>query len=61
LLQTLLLALGFMLILEGLLPLFAPGNWRKIFQQILLLEDGQIRFMGVFMVLLGLSLVWVLA
>ena len=54
------MALGFMLILEGLLPLFAPSNWRKIFQQILLLEDGQIRFMGVFMVLLGLSLVWLL-
>ena len=53
-----LLALGLMLVLEGLMPLLAPTRWRRLFEQLLQLQDGQIRFFGVFMVLLGLVVVW---
>ena len=53
-----LLALGLMLVLEGLLPMVAPARWRRLFEQMLQLQDGQIRFFGVFMVLAGLALVW---
>ncbi len=53
-----LLALGLMLVLEGLLPMVAPTRWRRLFEQMLQLQDGQIRFFGVFMVLAGLALVW---
>jgi len=53
-----LLALGLMLVLEGLLPMVAPSRWRHLFAQMLQLHDGQIRFFGVFMVLAGLALVW---
>ncbi|WP_374355932.1 DUF2065 domain-containing protein [Limnohabitans sp.] len=53
-----LLALGLMLVLEGLLPTVAPSRWRHLFTQMLQLHDGQIRFFGVFMVLAGLALVW---
>ncbi len=53
-----LLALGLMLVLEGLLPMLAPTRWRRLFEQMLQLQDGQIRFFGVFMVLAGLALVW---
>ena len=53
-----LLALGLMLVLEGLLPMVAPTRWRRLFEQMLQLQDGQIRFFGVFMVLAGLVLVW---
>lgn len=53
-----LLAIGLMLVLEGLLPMVAPGRWRRLFMQLLQLQDGQIRFFGLFMVLLGLVLVW---
>ena len=53
-----LLALGLMLVLEGLLPMVAPTRWRRLFEQMLQLQDGQIRFFGVFMVLIGLALVW---
>jgi uncharacterized protein YjeT (DUF2065 family) len=58
LLDTLLLALGLMLILEGLMPMVSPLRWRRLFEQLLQLEDGQIRFFGLFMVLLGLCTVW---
>ena len=47
-----------MLVLEGLLPMVAPTRWRRLFEQMLQLQDGQIRFCGVFMVLAGLALVW---
>ena len=53
-----LLALGLMLVLEGLMPMLAPTRWRRLFEQLLQLQDGQIRFFGVFMVLIGLALVW---
>ena len=53
-----LLALGLMLVLEGLMPMLVPTRWRRLFEQLLQLQDGQIRFFGVFMVLIGLALVW---
>jgi len=53
-----LLALGLMLVFEGLMPMLSPGRWRRLFEQLLQLQDGQIRFFGVFMVLIGLALVW---
>ncbi|MEY4733054.1 MAG: hypothetical protein RLZZ464_1120 [Pseudomonadota bacterium] len=56
--QTLLLALGLMLILEGLMPMLSPLRWRSLFEQLLKLQDGQIRFFGLLMVIAGLILLW---
>ncbi len=56
--QTLLLALGLMLILEGLMPMISPLRWRRLFEQLLQLQDGQIRFFGLIMVMAGLMLLW---
>ncbi len=53
-----LLAIGLMLVLEGLMPMVAPTRWRRLFEQLLQLQDGQIRFFGVFLVLLGLAFLW---
>jgi uncharacterized protein YjeT (DUF2065 family) len=53
-----LLALGLMLIFEGLMPMVTPLRWRRLFEQLLQMQDGQIRFFGLFMVLAGLILVW---
>jgi len=50
-----------MLVFEGLMPMLAPARWRRLFEQLLRLQDGQIRFFGVFMVLAGLVLVWLMA
>ena len=44
------------LIFEGLLPLISPPKWREMFNQLLQLEDGQIRFFGLAIVLFGLFL-----
>jgi uncharacterized protein YjeT (DUF2065 family) len=61
LLDTLLMALGLMLILEGLLPMISPSRWRSLFEQMLQLQEGQIRFFGMFMVVFGLVVIWLLA
>ncbi|MCX7185883.1 MAG: hypothetical protein RL063_113 [Pseudomonadota bacterium] len=54
---TLLTALGLLLVLEGLMPLLLPQAWRDTFRRIMALKDGQLRFMGLMSVLLGLVLI----
>lgn len=58
--EMLLGALALMLIFEGLLPLLSPGAWRRMFERVLQLGDGQIRFFGLISLLVGvlLLLVW---
>ena len=52
-----LLALGLVLLLEGLTPLLLPGGWRNAVQQMAALRDGQLRFVGLMLVLAGLLFV----
>ena len=59
-LETLALAFGLMLVLEGLLPLLAPAAWRQMFQRVTELNDGQIRFFGLLAVIGGALLFWIL-
>ena len=56
-LDTLLIALGLMLVLEGLLPFLAPRIWREAFRRITELADGQLRFMGLTSMLVGLVII----
>ena len=55
--STLLFALGVVLIIEGLLPLISPAGWRETMRRIAEFRDGQIRFIGLGSVVLGLLLV----
>ena len=54
---TLLMALGLMLVLEGLLPFLSPATWRDMFPRILAFTDGQLRFAGLVSLLVGVALV----
>ncbi|HCZ15496.1 MAG TPA: DUF2065 domain-containing protein [Accumulibacter sp.] len=54
--DNLLLALALMLVLEGLMPFVAPSAWRETFRRLILLSDGQIRFVGLTAMLIGLVL-----
>jgi uncharacterized protein YjeT (DUF2065 family) len=53
---TFLLAFALMLILEGVLPFLAPKVWRDTFRRITQLSDGQIRFVGLSSMIVGLLL-----
>jgi uncharacterized protein YjeT (DUF2065 family) len=52
------MALALVLVIEGLLPLISPGAWRRVFLQILQLQDGQIRFFGLISIVVGLVMLW---
>jgi uncharacterized protein YjeT (DUF2065 family) len=52
--KELLAALALVLVIEGLLPLTSPARWREVFSRILAMSDGQIRFIGLASILLGL-------
>jgi hypothetical protein len=47
-------AIALVLIIEGLLPFLSPKAWRQTFLQLLQLNDGQIRFIGLGCIVGGL-------
>ncbi|MDD2832993.1 MAG: DUF2065 domain-containing protein [Methylotenera sp.] len=55
--HTLLIALGLMLVLEGILPLLMPQVWRDTFKRMVELKDGQLRFVGLTSIIGGLLLI----
>jgi len=57
---TFLMALALMLIFEGVLPFIAPTLWRDTFRKITQMTDGQIRFIGLSSMIVGLLILfWV--
>ncbi|MFV0371847.1 MAG: DUF2065 domain-containing protein [Azonexus sp.] len=57
--SSLLLAFALMLILEGAMPFIAPAAWRETFRRLTQMSDGQIRFIGLSSMLIGLILMMV--
>ena len=53
---TLLLAFALMLIIEGLLPFLLPALWRDTFRKLTEMTEGQIRFIGLSLMITGLLL-----
>lgn len=51
-------ALGLVLVFEGLFPFLSPQGWRRLFSQILQLSDAQVRQCGLVCLVLGLLLIW---
>ncbi len=57
--NELLSALALVLVIEGLMPLIAPARWREVFSRVLSMSDGQLRFVGLASILMGLlGLLW---
>jgi len=52
--STLAVALGLMLLLEGIFPFLFPRQWRDTVNRIARLTDGQIRFVGLAVFVCGL-------
>jgi len=47
-----------MLVIEGILPFLFPTLWRDTFRRLLVLTDGQLRFVGISAMLAGLLLLY---
>jgi len=58
--SLLLTAFALMLVLEGLLPFLAPQLWRNTFRRITEFTDGQLRFIGLSSMIVGLLLLFIL-
>jgi uncharacterized protein len=56
--DTLWVAFGLMLIFEGIMPFVSPHGWRDKMAQLMVLQDGQIRFFGLVCILVGLLMLW---
>lgn len=57
--NTLLLAFALMLVIEGILPFLAPRVWRETFRRVTEFSDGQIRFIGLSSMLVGVVMLTV--
>ncbi len=49
-------AFALMLVIEGMLPFLLPTVWRETFRRLTEMTDGQIRFIGLSSMLVGLLL-----
>ncbi len=49
------IALGLVLIIEGIVPLVFPAVWKQTFRRITGFEDGQLRFIGLLSVAAGVA------
>ena len=56
--STLLAAFALMLVIEGVLPFLVPTLWRDTFRRITQMSDGQIRFVGLSSMLIGLIILY---
>lgn len=52
-------ALALVMVLEGLLPFLSPKAWRQVFEKALQMSDGQIRFIGLTCMVVGVLLLYV--
>jgi uncharacterized protein len=57
--DLILAALALVLVFEGLLPFFSPTAWRQLFERATKMSDGQIRFLGLSSMLVGLLMLLV--
>ena len=51
-------AFALVLVVEGFLPFVAPRLWRDSFTRLVALTDGQLRFLGLASMLIGLAGFW---
>jgi uncharacterized protein len=53
-------ALCLMLVLEGIMPFLYPGRWRRLVATLAMVNDRQLRIMGLASMLLGAGLLYLI-
>ncbi|GAA4362536.1 DUF2065 domain-containing protein [Kangiella marina] len=56
-----LIAMGLVLVLEGLVPTLAPKAWKKMVSDMSSKPDGQLRMIGLVVMLVGLGWVFLIS
>jgi uncharacterized protein YjeT (DUF2065 family) len=58
--DSLLAAFALVLVVEGIMPLVVPRLWRESFRKLVELNDGQLRFIGLVSIAIGLAAYWLI-
>ncbi len=53
-------AFALVFVIEGMMPFLAPGRWRNLVRVMAELDDRTMRAMGLFSMLLGLGLLYLI-
>ncbi|AOE50616.1 DUF2065 domain-containing protein [Kangiella sediminilitoris] len=56
-----LIAMGLVLVLEGLIPTLAPKAWKKIVMEMSMKTDSQLRITGLVLMMVGLGWIFVIS
>jgi uncharacterized protein len=51
-------AVALMLVFEGIMPFVAPAKWKQTMRQAIDLSDGQLRFIGLIAMVIGLTVLF---
>ncbi len=57
--DVMMLALGWVLVIEGITPMIAPGFWKDAVRRIVETPDASLRITGLLLVALGLAIIWI--
>jgi uncharacterized protein YjeT (DUF2065 family) len=53
-----LIAFGLVLVIEGMMPFLFPALWRQTLRKISQFQDGQLRFIGLTLMLIGVLVIY---
>ena len=56
---SIVLAIGLVLVIEGLFPLFFTQSWKDAFTRITNQKNGQIKFYGLLSVIIGIMIIFI--
>ena len=57
--DSIVLAIGLVLVIEGLFPLFFTQIWKDAFTRITNQKNGQIKFYGLLSVIIGIMIIFI--
>jgi len=57
--DSIVLAIGLVLVIEGLFPLFFTQIWKEAFTKITNQKNGQIKFYGLLSVIIGIMIIFI--
>jgi uncharacterized protein YjeT (DUF2065 family) len=57
--DSIVLAIGLVLVIEGLFPLFFTQSWKEAFTRITNQKNGQIKFYGLLSVIIGIMIIFI--
>jgi len=57
--DSIVLAIGLVLVIEGLFPLFFTQIWKEAFTKIINQKNGQIKFYGLLSVIIGIMIIFI--